>query len=202
MSRLAAVTTGQPTQGLGTVPAARPAAKPVAPARQFSSPLEAQRAEAETAGALLAEDLAALAPAPLSLRDPYSAARAATTAAWLTLDAKEIEVRAYFRKIAVASGLELLAKMRRQCNLAAETLQQRMDEGNQERCTGCGKTLEEARKSQWIMQGSEVDSETGVPMPYRYCGPMCVRERNREKMLPPELRDQKRFDGTDIAEVR
>jgi hypothetical protein len=200
MSRLAAVTTGQPTQGQGTVPTP-------APERKHSSPLIAQRAEAAeiepnfNEGA--AESPAAtFAPTALNPRDPYSAVRAAATAAWLTLDAKEIEVRKYFRSVEVPTGLELLAKMRKQCDLAAETLQQRMDEGNTERCTGCNKTLEEARKSQWIMSGAEVDPATGVPMPYRFCGPLCVRERNREKMLPKELRDQKRFDGADIAEVR
>jgi hypothetical protein len=180
--------------------------------------LEAQRAEAEAAGALLVEDMAAApassspppsspsspsSPLPsLNPRDPHSAVRAAATAAWLALDAKEIEVRAYFRKLDVPTGLELLAKMRKQCDLAAETLQSRMDEGNMEHCTGCGKTLEEVRKTQWIMQGSEVDPDTGVPIPYRFCGALCVRERNRERMLPPEMRDQKRFDGMDIAEVR
>jgi hypothetical protein len=147
---------------------------------------------------LVIDDLAA----PISSRDPYSSMRAAATAAWLTLDAKEIEVRKYFRSIAVASGLELLAKMRHQCNLAAETLQQRMDEGNTERCTGCNKTLEEARKSQWIMIGSDMDPETGVPVPYRFCGPMCVRERNKERMLPKEERNKLRFDGQDMGEIR
>ena len=204
MSRLAAVHTGQPTQGLGTVPASRAVPRAVA-TQQHPSPLHAQRAEAEAAE--LAAELAApleakpLVSAPINPRDPYSSMRAAATAAWLTLDAKEIEVRKYFRSIAVASGLELLAKMRHQCNLAAETLQQRMDEGNTERCTGCGKTLEEARKSQFIMQGSEVDPETGVPMPYRFCGVLCVRERNREKMLPPEQRKDKRVDGQDFGDV-
>jgi hypothetical protein len=141
-------------------------------------------------------------PDSLTPRNQYSSMRAAAIASWLSLEAKEIEVRAYFRKIPVAIGLELLAKMRHQCNLAAETLQSRIDEGNTERCSGCGKTLNEAHKSMWIMQGADVDPDTGIPMPYHFCGPMCVRERNREKMLPKELRDQKRFDGQDIAEVR
>ena len=210
MSRLAAVHTGQPTQGLGTVPAVKPApklaAKPVeAPTRQYASPLEAQRAEAEAAEA--AEAVRALRaelepePAVVNPRNPYSTLAAANVAAALALSATELEVRQYFRKLPVASGLEMLAKMRHQCDLAAETLQGRMDESNTERCTGCGKTLEEARKSQWIMQGSEVDPETGVPMPYRFCGPMCVRERNREKMLPPEERNKLRFDGREMGEV-
>jgi len=204
MSKLAAVHTGQPTQGMGTVPAAK----------QHASPLQAQRAEAEQSGALVIDDLeapvaaglgtAAAGPgtAAVNPRSARSAAAATVAAAWLSLEAKEIEVRKYFRQVEVHSGLELLAKMRKQCDMAASELQQRMDEGNTERCTGCGKTLEEARKSQWIMSGAEVDPETGVPMPYRFCGVLCVRERNREKMLPKELRDQKRFDGADMGEVR
>jgi hypothetical protein len=204
MSRLAAVHTGQPTQGLGTVPAAKPALKP-APTRQYASPLEAQKAEAEAAEASeVAKVLRAeLEPEPavVNPRNPYSTLAAANVAAALALSATELEVRQYFRKLPVSSGLEMLAKMRHQCDLAAETLQGRMDESNQERCTGCGKTLEESRKSQWIMQGSEVDPETGVPMPYRFCGPMCVRERNREKMLPPEERNKLRFDGREMGEV-
>ncbi len=191
MSKLAPVTTGQPTQGMGTVPAKR----------QYATPLEAQRAEAEASGALTIDDLEAL-PAAVNPRSAHSAAAATVTAAWLSLEAKELEVRKYFRSISVPSGLELLAKMRKQCDLAAETLQQRMDEGNTERCSGCGKTLEEARKSQWIMMGSDVNPDTGVPVPYRFCGPMCVRERNREKMLPPDMRDKKRFDGQEEGDIR
>ena len=211
MSRLAAVTTGQPTQGLGAAPARQAVAAAVAPpvpARQHASPLEAQRAEAEAAELLA--DLKALghkesaqpAVTDVNFRGPYSSARAAATAAWLSLSATELEVRSYFRAIAVPSGLEMLSKMRHQCDLAAQTLQGRMDESNTERCSGCGKTLEEVRKTQFIMQGSEVDPETGVPMPYRYCGVQCVRERNREKMLPPEERNKLRFDGQPEGDIR
>jgi hypothetical protein len=186
---------------MGTVPANR----------QHSSPLQAQRAEAEAAIALAESATPSLdpdgiapghAPASVNPRSAHSAAAATVTAAWLSLSATELEVRKYFRGIPVPSGLELLAKMRHQCDMAASELQQRMDEGNTERCTGCGKTLEEARKSQWIMSGAEVDPETGVPMPYRFCGPMCVRERNREKMLPPEQRNKLRFDGLEEGDIR
>jgi hypothetical protein len=198
MSRLAAVHTGQPTQGMGTVPAVKPVAT-----RQHASPLQAQRAEAE-ASEQLAADLAELTsePLPVRSRDPYSSVRAASTAAWLSLTATELEVRKYFRSIQVPSGLEMLAKMRKQCNLAAETLQSRMDEGNTEHCTGCGKTLEEARKTQWVMMGSDMDPDTGVPVPYRFCGPMCVRERNKERMLPKEERNKLRFDGQPEGDIR
>ncbi len=175
MSRLAAVRTGQPTQGMGTVPNGKHLPAGI-------------------------DDLEP--PVTINPRSAHSAAAATVTAAWLSLTATELEVRKYFKSIPVPSGLEALAKMRHQCDLAAETLQGRMDESNTERCTGCGKTLEETHKNQWLMIGADVDAETGVPMPYRFCGPLCIRERNREKMLPKELREQKRFDGADMGEVR
>jgi len=200
MSKLAPVTTGQPTQGIGAV-----AATTRAVPRQHPSPLQAQRAEAENAeldDAMVDAALAdSLVPAVIKPHGPVAAATV-RTAAWLSLEAKEIEVRQYFRTIAVQSGLEMLVKMRHQCDLAAGTLQQRMDEGNTERCTGCGKTLEEARKSQWVMMGSDMDPDSGVPVPYRFCGPMCVRERNKERMLPKEERNKLRFDGQDMGDVR
>ena len=188
MSKLAAVRTGQPT--------------PVAPNHQHPSPLQAQRAEAEASGALIIDDLEAPDPVVVNPRSAHSAAAATVTAAWLSLEAKELEVRNYFRKLDVSSGLEMLARMRKQCDLAAETLQQRMDDGNKERCTGCGKTLEEVRKTQWIMIGSDMDPDTGVPVPYRFCGPICVRERNRRTMLPKDQRDKLRFDGQEEGEIR
>lgn len=188
MSRLAAVHTGQPTQGMGTVPNGKSKSVP-AP--------ETPALTIEDIDSQLQEQ-----PATVNPRDPYSAVRAAATAAWLSLSATELEVRQHFRTILVQDGLETLAKMRKQCDLAAETLQGRMDDSNAERCTGCGKTLEEVRKTQFLMQGSEVDPETGVPMPYRYCGPQCIRERNREKMLPPDQRNKKRFDGQEEGDIR
>ena len=208
MSRLAEVHTGHPTQGAGTVPNGK--AKAV-----HASPLQAQRAEAEASGALLLDDLADLvtsppsAPSspsatpsgPVSARDPYSSVRAAATAAWLSLTATELEVRKYFRSLPVQSGLEILAKMRKQCDLAAGELQNRIDEGLTERCTGCNKTLEEARKSHWIKQGADTDPATGVPVPYRFCGALCVRERNRDKMLPKDS-PRYRFDGQEEGDVR
>jgi hypothetical protein len=196
MSKLAAVRTGQPTQGVNAAPQANHS-----PAQERAAAAQVAVME-DAAHALDAQLEAAAAPASIRPRYARDAAQATVTAAWLSLEAKELEVRQYFRKVPVPSGLELLAKMRKQCDLAAETLQQRMDEGNTERCTGCNKTLEEVHKSQWLMIGSDVDPATGVPVPYRFCGPLCVRERNREKMLPKEFRNQKRFDGEDIAEVR
>lgn len=189
MSRLAAVRTGQPTQGVGAAPSAV-AGSPATPAASIA-------ATSSSSVALPTPPL----PTAIHPHGPVSAA-ATAAAAWLTLSATELDVRNHFRGLPVQTGLEQLAKMRRHCDLAAEVLQQRIDLNQTERCSGCGKTLEETRKSQWIMQGSEVDPDTGVPMPYRYCGPQCVRARNREKMLPPELRDQRRVDGEDIAEVR
>jgi hypothetical protein len=180
MSKLSPVSSGQPTQGVG------------------NAPDKASQAVAEL------HSVAAVLDPPTALIKPHGPVAAATVraAAWLSLEAKEIEVRQYFKSIPVPSGLEMLARMRKQCDIAATELQQRMDEGNTERCTGCGKTLEEVRKAQWVMMGSDMDPDTGVPVPYRFCGPLCVRERNRKNMLPKELRDQKRFDGEEMGDVR
>jgi hypothetical protein len=190
MSKLAAVATGQPAQGIGTVPNGKhkPASADIA---EFLNGAEANSAQANLA-----------APPSINPRHAPSGHAAVVAAAWLSLKATELEVRNYFRAIEVPSGLEALAKMRKQCDLAAETLQQRMDDGNREHCTGCGKTLEECHKTQWILQGAEVDPGTGVPMPYRYCGVQCVRERNREKMLPPEDRNKLRLDGQPEGDIR
>jgi hypothetical protein len=167
LSKLAAVRTGQATQGIG------------APAT--------------------IDDLE---PVVINPRSGHSAAAATMAAAWLSLEAKEIEVRNYFRSIPVSSGHEILAKMRKQCDLAAAELQQRMDEINTGRCTGCGKTLEELRKTQFLMMGADIDPETGIFVPYRFCGPMCIRERNKERMLPKEERNKLRFDGQDMGDIR
>jgi len=190
MSRLAAVHTGQPTQGVGAAPNGKhKVVASATPARTIDD---------------LDKELAALElpPPTINPRSAHSAAAATVTAAWLSLSATELEVRNYFRAIDVRSGLEALAKMRHQCDLAAQTLQQRMDDDNTQRCTGCDKTLEQVRKTQWLMQGADVDPDTGVPMPYRFCGPMCVRERNREKMLPPDQRNKLRADGLEEGEIR
>src|ERR1700678_1408610 len=116
MSRLAAVHTGQPTQGMGTVPNGKhKVVAPVTPPRTIDD---------------LDKELAALElpPPTINPRSAHSAAAATVTAAWLSLSATELETRTYFRSILVKDGLEMLAKMRHQCDLAAQTLQQRMDD--------------------------------------------------------------------------
>jgi hypothetical protein len=186
MSRLAAVHTSQPTQGVNSVPNGKTKAAPTRTVEDLDKELAALNAP----------------PPTINPRSAHSAAAATLTAAWLSLSATELEVRNYFRAIEVQSGLEALAKMRKQCDLAAQTLQQRMDDGNTERCHGCGKTLEEARKTQWLFNSNVLDPETGTAMCYHYCNALCVREVNREKMLPPEQRKKYRFDGQEEGDIR
>src|ERR1700678_2356783 len=105
MSRLAAVHTGQPTQGMGTVPNGKhKVVAPATPPRTIDD---------------LDKELAALElpPPTINPRSARSAAAATVTAAWLALSASELEVRNYFRAIEIRSGLEALAKMRKQCDL-------------------------------------------------------------------------------------
>ena len=93
MSKLSAVTTGQPTQGIGAAPTTR-AVPRLAPTQQHPSPLHAQRAEAEAAGVDFDDlDPALAAPAAINPRSAPSAAAATVPAAWLSLSATEMEVR-------------------------------------------------------------------------------------------------------------
>jgi len=209
MSKLAPVTTGQPTQGIGAAPNGKPKAVKLLGLRTIADidkELAALAApgpgSAATGPAAEADPPAATGPAAINPRSYASAPQAAMTAAWLSLAATELEVRNYFRSIDVQSGLEALAKMRKQCDLAAQTLQQRMDDGNTERCHGCGKTLEEARKTQWVFNSNVLDPDTGTAVCYHYCNALCVREINREKMLPPEQRKKYRFDGQEEGDIR
>lgn len=123
-------------------------------------------------------------------------------AGWLMLDATEVEVRSHFRSVPVPEGLSLLAQARKQIEIAAFELNQRIEEGVRvERCTSCQKTLEQVGRSFWAMQGAENDPETGTMVPYRYCSPMCVRERNRRKMMPADA-SEIAVDGSIMGDIK
>ena len=123
-------------------------------------------------------------------------------AGWLMVDATSEQVRKHFKTISVAEGLSLLAKAREHLEIAAFELNQRIEEGvYRERCSGCGKTLEEIGRAMWIMQGAERDAKTGLDIPYRYCSPMCVRERNRRKLMPQGA-DPIAADGSELGDIR
>ena len=123
-------------------------------------------------------------------------------AGWLAFEATENQVRQHFHSIAVTEGMSLLAQARKNIEIAAFELNQRIEETTRvERCTGCGKTLEESGRSMWMMQGAERDQNTGLDMPYRYCNVMCIRERNRKKLMP-EGADKIGADGNELGDIK
>lgn len=131
------------------------------------------------------------APAPADPRNPFTGdskrASEVAKAGWILVEAKEAEVRKHFQSLPVEEGLQLLATARKHLEIAAYELNQRIEAGAKvERCSGCGKTLEEVGRSMWIMQGATRDPETGLDVPYRYCHVQCVRERNRRLLMPKD----------------
>ena len=123
-------------------------------------------------------------------------------AGWLAFEATENQVREYFKTVSVAEGISLLAQGRKNLEIAAFEINQRIEEGSRvERCSGCGKTLEETGRSMWMMQGAERDKDTGLDIPYRYCNVMCIRERNRKKLMP-EGASPVGADGNEMGDIK
>jgi hypothetical protein len=108
---------------------------------------------------------------------------------WMMRDAKEAEVRTAFEEMLLPEALELLAACRKNIEIAAKIINQRITApGDNEKCTGCGgppKKRDPQRGTPlWVMQGSAMDRDTGLMVPYRFCDVFCVRERNKAVLLP------------------
>lgn len=123
----------------------------------------------------------------------------AARTSWLLRDAKEADIRQFFREITIAEGLSQLASARKNIEIAAEILNDRIGkEQEDEKCTSCDGPPRQS--GMWVMQGVEKDPDTGLNIPYRYCSVGCVRDRNRRKMMPagsPKLRE----DGREFGDI-
>lgn len=123
----------------------------------------------------------------------------AARAQWLARDAREDEVRLAFRQMPLEEALSLLAVARRNIEIAAKELNQRLSEDTEnETCTTCGGPP--PKNGIFVMQGSE-KGEDSLLHPYRYCSVACVRERNRKKMLPVGAPTH-RLDGHEEGDIR
>ena len=138
-------------------------------------------------------------PVPMPV-DPHNRFAQAARTSWMLRDAKEMEIRDFFRSIPLSEALSQLASARKNIELAAEVINERIgQESENETCTSCGGPPK--ANGLWVMQGSEKDRDTGVNFSYRYCSMSCVRERNRRKMLPVGA-PKHRLDGVEEGEVR
>lgn len=123
----------------------------------------------------------------------------AARTSWLLRDAKETDIRQFFKDIPLSEGMSQLASARKNIEIAANVLNDRIGEdASEEICTSCGGPPKP--NGMWVMAGVDKDKETGLLMPYRFCSVMCVRERNRKNLLPagsPKLR----VDGREFGSV-
>jgi hypothetical protein len=123
----------------------------------------------------------------------------AARTSWLLRDAKENEIRQFFKDIPLPEGLNQLSSARRNIELAAEILNDRINkEANEEVCTSCGGPPRQ--NGIFVMQCVEKDPDTGLNVLYRYCSVSCVRERNRRRLMPPGS-PKERADGREFGDI-
>jgi len=131
----------------------------------------------------------------------YKRQSEAVRTSWLLRDAKETEIRDFFRNLPLEQGMSQLASARKNIELAAEVLNQRIgEEASKEVCSTCGGPSKR-KDGLWIQQGVNRDPETGILVPYRYCDVFCLRAHNR-KALMPEGASPIAVDGTEMGDVR
>jgi hypothetical protein len=125
----------------------------------------------------------------------------AARTSWLLRDAKETEIREFFKKLPLPEALSQLASARKNIEICSEILNQRISEESMRKtCTGCGGPSKRP-DGNWTMNGVEKDKDTGLMAPYQYCSVECIRDRNRRRLLP-EGSAKTRFDGQPEGDIR
>lgn len=132
---------------------------------------------------------------------PYKRAGEACRTSWLLREAKELEIRQFFREIPLTEALSQLASARKNIELGAEIINDRIGkEGNSLRCSTCGGPPKRI-DGNWVMQSQELDKDTGIYVRVQYCDVFCVRERNRKKLMPAGA-NPLAADGTELGDIR
>lgn len=99
-------------------------------------------------------------------------------ARWSAETASEVEVDAHFRVIEIEEGLALLARMRRNTELASKALNARISlDDTKARCATC----QGAKKpnKQWALIRPRRDEKTGQILNIFYCSMACVALENQ-----------------------
>lgn len=113
---------------------------------------------------------------PAAIEQRSEAARAR----WSSEDATEEEVRRFFtRGVEVEEGLKLLARMRKNCEIASYALNQRITaDDSQSRCKTCG-GAKKANK-QWALIRPKRDPVTQLVNNEYFCQIACVALENQK----------------------
>lgn len=92
------------------------------------------------------------------------------------------ELKRIFTEISIEDGLQLLAKMRQNCELAARTIEERRTaETLDTACKGCGITKRQMGNRNWRMVRPAYDRASGGYTTDYFCSDVCIIAENKRK---------------------
>lgn len=119
-------------------------------------------------------------PSEVPAYDPANQQSAAVRARWAAEKGTEEDVRQMFVQINVEEGLQILAKMRANCETAASVLNQRITaDETKERCKTCGG--EKKQNKDWILRRPHRDPVTQQIVTDVFCQMACVAMENQKQ---------------------
>jgi hypothetical protein len=104
----------------------------------------------------------------------------AIQARWAGEREAESELTEYFRSIPVDKGLEVLARMRKNCTLGGTILNERINDQSIQRCFTCKKSIEELNKRPggfrgWRMSRPRYHPEDrNIKIVDNFCSDICI----------------------------
>lgn len=148
---------------------------PDTPSRSVQKRVKHRRSHARPAPA---------APAPRNTDGTLTSAsaREAVRARWATETDVQSDLEALFSTIEMAEGLALLERMRKNCELAARTIEKRRTEETLDTaCYICETTKRQLGNRPWRMVTSFREVATGTWRTVYLCNDMCVIQWNKRK---------------------
>lgn len=117
--------------------------------------------------------------AGLEAKEFPSQQTAAIKARWLVEKNSEIDLKRIFTEIDYQEGLDLLARMRTNCEVAGHTLNARLSHDDESaRCVTCGGPRKQGR--QWALIRPSMDYTTRIINNHYFCTIMCVAHENQK----------------------
>lgn len=109
---------------------------------------------------------------------------AAANARWAAEEAALEELTALFSNLSLDEGLDLLARMRKNCEIAAKVLEARRTANTNQRCKTCDKSLQELREEgrpikDWRMIRPRRDPTTNTIFTEVFCSDVCIALENK-----------------------
>lgn len=161
-----------PTEYEGDIPPDAPIDPPETPSRSMQKRLQHQRRKPSGK------------PAPRNSDGTLTSAsaREAVRARWATETEVQADLEALFSTVEMAEGLALLERMRKNCELAARTIEKRRTEETLDTaCFICDTTKRELGNRPWRMVTSFREVATCTWRTVYLCNDMCVIQWNKRK---------------------